>query len=271
MSKRALLVLVCLLAIALGGCRGTSARQAKEPTAAEASASPLEETAAPIDTVAPTATRTQAPPTKTPVPTSTPSHTPLPTKTPVPTNTPVPTATTTPTPLPDLSEAVLELEDLSEGFEAINPAEFGFTTDSFQQVDLAVESLFAYLNREQFTFVMGFAVLMPAPILQVAFDLALQDPKLVIESLLQGFGQIELSGLDSLTDLPPIGNTSAGLTGVVTMQGVPLRVDVLAFRRDEAGAVTLVLYADGTTPAAAVADVGTMLDSRVLETLMAQR
>ena len=279
MSKRVLLVLVCLLAVTvLGSCKGASTRKAPEPERDLAGASTSGGTATPSETPVRTATQTEPPPTATATPTwtSTATETPTPTDTPVPTNTATPTvaitATKTPfptsTPLPDLSEAVLTLEDLPEGFEAIRPTEFGFTTESFQQVNLAVKSLFAFFNREQFTFVMGFTVLMPTPVQQAIFDIALQDPKLVVESVLQGLGQLDLSGLEGLDGLPPIGNTSTGLTGIVTANGLPLRLDIVVFRRDEGGAVALVLYADGTTPAVSVGEAAAKLDERVLDVLM---
>ena len=212
-------------------------------------------------------------PPPTPIISSTAIDTPTPTVTASPTNTPTPTAspTNTPTvttaPLSDLSDAVLTLQDFPSGFEEIPPATFGFTKEDLSQEGFTVESLFAFLEAEHFEFVVGFTTLLPTGLEQAGFDVALRQPDFLLESLIVGMGPVDILEQKELPGLDDIGDASVGLTVVIDVEGFPMRVDVVAFRRDIAGAFVIIMYLDGEVPIVPIGDVARKFDERVVGVL----
>jgi len=190
----------------------------------------------------------------------TPTPTPLP---PTPTPTPLPPI---PTPPSDLSDVVLTLEDLPLGFEAVSPAEFGFTKEDLSQDDFTVESLFVFLEAEHFELVMGFTALVPTKLEQAGFDVVLRQPEFLLESLTEGMGATDILEQKELSDLDDIGDAAGGLTVVVDMEGIPMRMDLVVFRRDIVGAFVLVMYMDGDIPVVTIDDVAGKFDDRIKRT-----
>jgi len=211
-------------------------------------------------------------------PTPTPTHTPTPTLTPTPTITPSPTPTATPTntptvtptPRPDLSQAVLTIEDLPSGFEAIALEEIGITKDDLSNNEFKVESTFAFLEPKNFEFILGFTTLLPSRIDQAGFDLALRNPEFLAESLLQGMGGTEILEQNTLPHLNNIGDASAGLTVVANIEGIPMRMDVVVFRRDTVGAFIFVMYLNGDVPMVSIDEAANKLDARISKVLSTQ-
>lgn len=59
------------------------------------------------------------------------------------------------------------------------------------------------------------------------------------------------------------------MTLAVNLEGDPVRVDVVFFRRDVVGAVVYVYYFDGESPLVPTEDVARKLDERIIEVLSA--
>lgn len=209
------------------------------------------------------------PPTPSPTPIITPTLvvTASPTNTPTPTASPTNTPTVTPAPLSDLSDAVLTLQDFPSGFEEIPPAAFGFTKEDLSQEGFTVESLFAFLEAEHFEFVMGFTTLLPTELEQAGFDVALRQPDFLLESLIVGMGAVDILEQKELPGLDDIADASVGLTVAIDAGGFPMRMDLVAFRRDVAGAFVLVMYVDGEVPIVPIGDVARKFDERIVEVL----
>ena len=271
MEKKGPLVLVCALIVALlAACGPSQAELDAQATKIAADVFATQTAEAPTLTPTPTPTPTWTPtptptvtPTNTPTPTLTPTLTPTPTATVLPTNTP----TVTPTPLPDLSDAVLTLQDLPSGFEEMPLAELGMTEADLSQEDFAVESLFAFLEAEHFEMVMGFTALLPTGVEQAGFNVVLRHPDVLLELMIGGMGAVDVLEQKELPDLDDIGDVSVGLTVAVDIEGIPMRIDVVVFRRDVVGAVVLVMYIDGDVPVVPVGDVARKLDNRIVEVL----
>jgi hypothetical protein len=204
-------------------------------------------------------------------PTPLPTDTPPPTDTPVPTSTPIPTSTApptdTPTQPPDLSGAVLTLEDLPSGFEAMSLEEFGMTEEDLSGDDFTVESVFAFLDAGNFELVMGFTTLILNRLEQTGFDMALDQPEFLMESMIGSMGSVDILKQEALADLDDIGDASAGMTMVADIESVPMRVDLAVFRRDIVGAFIIVMYIDGDVPVVPVEEAANKLDARISEAL----
>lgn len=205
--------------------------------------------------------------TQTPTPTPTFTPTPTATFTPTPTPTPTPTLTPTPTPTPtspDLSEAVLTLDDLPAGFEVLPPDEIGFKPEDLSGEDFTVESTFAFFEAKHLEFVMGFTTLLLTGLDRVTFDAGLYHPDFMAKLLGE---EIKATNIKELPGLDDIGDVSAGWTAVLDMDGIPMRMDIAVFRRDIVGGVVFTMYPDGNTPVVTVDDAAGKLDEHVIRAL----
>ncbi len=249
---------VLLITVTLSACGPSQAEQDATITRIAADVLATQTAEAPTLTFTPT-------PTATSTPTPTPTLTPTPTPTPIPTSTSTPTVT--PTPGPDLSEAVLTLEDLPPGFEAIPPDEFGFTKEDLSQEDFTVEETFIFMEAEHFELIMGFTTLVSTRIEQAGFDAGLRRSDFLMGAFIEGMGEADILEEEELSGLDDIGDASGGWTVVADMEGIPMRIDTVAFRRDIVGVFIFVMYIDGDVPVVPVGDVARKLDDRVIEVL----
>jgi len=129
----------------------------------------------------------------------------------------------------DISKAVLSLEDLPPGFQALSLAELGLTKE-----DLSVEDF---------------------------------TPEFMMDSFVGEMGATDILEQKELAHLNDIGDTSAGLTVVADMEGIPMRMDMAVFRRGIVGAFVLVMYIDGEVPVLTVEEVTNKLDDRIVDVI----
>ncbi len=225
----------------------------------------------PTKTSTPTATFTSTP-TLTATPTDTPTATPTPTATEKPIDTPAHTPTPTPsptgplsvpTPSPDLSRAVLTEEDFPSGFSEMSPEEMGISPEDLSQENFTIESMFVFFSEQQLEFVMGFTALVPSEAEQAGFDIILNQPDILLALFISGMGTVDILEQEELTGLDDIGDSAAGVTVVANMQGIPMRIDLVVFRRDIVGAFAFVMYLEGSDPEVLIGDVGRKLDARI--------
>lgn len=189
--------------------------------------------------------------------------------------TPTPMIIATPTDIPTatampraLANAVLTLEDLPSGFEAISLNEFGLSKEDLSVEGFTVEEIFAFMGNDPFEMIMGFTTLLPTQLDRAGFDLALGQPEFLMDSFVGGMGATDIQEQKELTYLNDIGDASVGFTMVADMGGIPMRMDMVVFRRDMAGAFIFVFYIDGSVPALTVDEVANKLDDRFVEVLM---
>jgi len=200
-----------------------------------------------------------------------PTEKPAPTEVPA---TPTPMLIATPTDAPTiasppraLADAVLTQEDFPSGFAPIDLDEFGLSKDDLSVEGFTVETLFAFMGEDPFEIIMGFTTILPTQIDQAGFDIALGQPEFLMESFVGGMGATDIQDQRELTHLNDIADASVGLTLVADMGGIPMRMDMVVFRRDIAGAFIFVFYIDGTVPALTVEDVTYKMDDRFIEVL----
>jgi hypothetical protein len=184
------------------------------------------------------------------------------------TATPIPTSTSepTPTPLPDLSSVVITLEDLPPGFEVIPSDELNLE-EILGEEGFASGSSFAFIEKEHAELIMGFSGPLLSKYEQSDFDQLLDYPDYLLDSIVRGMGTADILERKALPGLDNIGETSAGLTLAALQESVPMRVDVVLFRRDTIGAVAYVMYNDGTTPLVPISDIARTLDTRAIDVL----
>lgn len=102
---------------------------------------------------------------------------------------------------------------------------------------------------------------------QQEFDANLSQPDLLTEQFIDPFDHNGILEQDKIGDLEDLGDIAAGYNYLVDMEGVELRFDLIAFRRDIAGVVIVMGYADGFSAAVSIRDLAYVLDQRILPTL----
>lgn len=207
------------------------------------------------------ATQTAAAPTATltPTPTSEPTRT--------------PTATITPRPL---SDTVLTVDDLPNGFSSTSPDEFGLASGNlayFVSLDPSDESRieggFAFIleTEEDFEILAGATALIPSRLAQAEFAANLP---FMLEAFFFGIGlgvgEDNAAAPEELPDFG-VGNDSAGMTSAVDVEGLLMRFDVISFRRDNLAALVMAIYLDGDDPVLPIMELANRLDDRMIEVL----
>ncbi len=198
------------------------------------------------------------------VPTTPPATTPIPTTPPV---------TTAP--------VKLTLLDLPEGFQELPADVKSMLTSrlaalkSTLPIDkVPLENLFAFVQPNKLEVVMGFTDNLAQP-QQAQFDTILQNlqkPEAVsqfaakLKEQIQQVPGVQVSDPQIIPQDTKIGNNSAGMTFTITMQGIPMRMDITSFRRGGVAAMTAVTYIDKVKPVISVKDIANKLDSRIVTT-----
>ena len=179
-------------------------------------------------------------------------------------------------------QAALTLEDLPPGFTELPPevattiaSRLDVLRQQLGQNSLQPENFFAFVNQQNFQIVLGFTGKLPNQSEQASFDANLQQQQkpevqqMMLSQLqekLKEFGGLKVTEYTALPELNNLANASTGLTMAMEMQGQPLRVDFAAFRRNNVGAFTAVMYpTNGGQPTAAIGDVAQKLDARILQ------
>ncbi len=181
--------------------------------------------------------------------------------------TPTETPTLTPVPRPDISSAVLTLDDLPVGFEEFTLEELGMSMADFSGEGFQPEHIFVFVNTKKFQMILGFNFLLTDKLDRVAFDLAVSQPELTLPALVKGIGTENVRDEKLLEGMEDIGDLRIGMTMVANMQGLSTQVDVLMFRRDVIGEMIMSMTLEGQTPNITIHDLGRKLDQRVQDTL----
>ena len=184
------------------------------------------------------------------------------TPTPPPTSTPEPT----PTPLPDLSSVTIILEDLPPGFEVTPPDELNLE-ETLSEEGLVFGNSFTFIEEERFELIASFSGLLLSKYERSDFDQILDYPDYLLDAFIKGMGEVDILERKALPGLDNIGETSAGMTFIALQEGIPVRVDMVAFRRDIVGVFACVVYVDGTTPPVPLSDIARTLDTRAIDVL----
>ncbi len=202
----------------------------------------------------------------TPTPTS-------PTPSPLPSDTPTPTITPSPRPV-DMSQAVLRLEDLPDGFEVLDDAsmtQLGLKPDLLAQLfegtfhEAKPVTSFAFHNTKGKTFeiVIGTVFYPLTSVEQTRLDRILADPNAVMNNFTQGFnGQAQLN-----PNLSKVGDRSVGWWFTSASGQTTLKGEMVEFRRADAAGLMMTLGLADQTPPAPIQTLASLFDQRILKGL----
>lgn len=170
---------------------------------------------------------------------------------------------------PDLSKAILTLQDLPSGFKDMSAEAESLKKQLNNEKEFKAESVFAFQksDEKQFQLIVGFTMPMPTRIDQASFDTSIRQQDFAQE-FLKGLNEGSKGDFANITPLPlgqNIGDASAGWMTKGQMNGIPMRFEMAVFRRGNLGAMLMILYLEGDSPSIAVADAARKLDSRIVE------
>lgn len=164
------------------------------------------------------------------------------------------------------STALVTLQDLPTGFKPLAEADFKEMSRDLTEGDYPAQGLFAFQEDKHFEYVMGFTTPLPTRLEQVAFDKEIEKSSFFDEwakGFVEGAGDAEISEQTVLTGLEGIGDAIAGRSFVASIAGIPLRIEMVLFRRAEVGAFAWVMYIDGDQPVVPIEQVAQKMDSRL--------
>ena len=171
----------------------------------------------------------------------------------------------------DISSAVLTLADLPAGFEELTLEEMGVSLDDFSDEEFQPQNVFVFLNTQNFQMVFGFNFLLTSRLDRASFDIGVSQPDITLPAFVEGMGTQNVRDEKLLAGLDGIGEQQIGMTMVATLEGIPLQVDVLMFRRDVIGEMVMSMYLEGKSPNITINDLGSKLDGNVQETLQTMK
>lgn len=171
----------------------------------------------------------------------------------------------TPTPPPDLSSAVLTIDDLPAGFVPISPGDernLDFST-LFPSLDLRPTNQFLMVNAQKEQIVAGWTFVFPTPAERENFDHLITHPDALLDTL-KGSGPAAAGVTPSkLEKSSPVGELSAGWS-----VSTDSNRDIMLFAHKNFGGMVLVAYGSGQTPVIEVSEVAQKLDNRIMDVLV---
>ena len=171
--------------------------------------------------------------------------------------------------MPDLSDAIITLQDLPQGFTEVSPSTFGTSKEMLSYGEFKVENLFTFMNNQPFQLIMGYNALLPTQFEKTSFDVALNNPDFMMDMFISEMGEAEILERKELTYLNDIGDTSAGFTIAFNIKDSPkpFRLDLTMFRRDIVGACIFSMYFDDETPTTSIDEIVSIFDNRIFEVI----
>lgn len=180
--------------------------------------------------------------------------------------------TWTPTPFGlseiDYAQWSLQLSDLPEGFEKSPVEEFDSESGLIGEDGRgAMIKSFAFTKEgDESYFVFGITGLVLEHE-QQEFDAQISQPDLLVEEVVNSLDHNGILEQEEIGDLGDLGEVAVGYRYLLDMEGIELRLNVVVFRRDIAGAMIFTGYVDGYPEAVSIRDLAYVLDQRILPTL----
>lgn len=166
----------------------------------------------------------------------------------------------------DFSQAVLSVQDLPSGFIESPPGILAPIKQVLgKHFPLKVEGISLFINPYNQEFVMAVTTTLSEEAQQSGLRFDQADLRDIIVPMMgvRQVGEIEVLEQRELPEFNNIGESSAGLSTLVRMRGIPLRVDMGTFRRSEVLAFTLVAYPNGDSPITQLGNIARKLDDRI--------
>ena len=169
----------------------------------------------------------------------------------------------------DVAQWGLQLSDFPLEFNKEPMDETGMPTGLANEIDDAtLVKRFAFSEEgDSPQLIIGMTLFIPSESGQAKFDDLTSNPEFIVGDILSTFDHNGILEQDEIYGLEGIGDFAYGLTCVLDMEAVEMRVDSLSFRRGVAGALLFVLYIDGYPLEITVQDLARTLDQRIIPTL----
>jgi hypothetical protein len=181
-----------------------------------------------------------------------------------------PAWTSTPSGLYDIDfvQWAIQLSDLPSGF-ANEPleeshSETGFVGENGEGE--MVNSFFFTRAGEDAQFLLGITGLV-LDHEQDEFNTQISREDFLVEEFVDPFDHNGILEQEEMSDLDNLGDIAVGHRYLLDMEGVELRINLIAFRRDIAGVFLVMGYVDGYPEAVPIRDLAYLLDQRILSTL----
>jgi len=167
----------------------------------------------------------------------------------------------------DWSQLAIEARDLPPGFQGMPAEDIAKLKQELRENDLPVESVFAFMEPNNFELLLGLTTPLKNQQSQTQFEQILQQPEVLRELVTDGMGSTQILEQVEIDALDDMGESVAGVTLKLNMEGVPAQLDIVAFQRESIGAFMFLLYLDGQTPRMPIVNLARTLDNRAVEML----
>jgi hypothetical protein len=117
--------------------------------------------------------------------------------------------------------------------------------------------------------VFGFNFLLTDKLDRAAFDVGISQPDITLPALINGMGSENVQDEKILEGFDDIGEKQIGMSMIADLEGVPLQMEVLMFRRETVGAIVMSMILEEATPNITLHELGTKLDQNIQESLQA--
>lgn len=167
----------------------------------------------------------------------------------------------------DWSQLAISAQDLPPVFEGMPAEDLAKLKQELRQNDLPVQSLFAFMKRNNFELLLGLTTPLKNQQSQKDFEQILAEPEVLRQLVTEGMGESQVVEEIEIEQLDNIGESVAGVTLKLNLEGDRFMLDIVAFRRESIGAFVFLLYLDGETPIMPIVNLARTLDNRALEML----
>jgi copper transport protein len=155
----------------------------------------------------------------------------------------------------------LSQPDLPASFEELPTVNLGLAEGQPIAIGTEIARSFAFGHRDHFELIWGYSTPLLTEEDQAAFD-----DKLNVDALLTflsgGLGSEKIGEATLLSAPPELGSTSAKITAVFESDRQRIRVEGLAFRLDDLGALLFIASVDGATPTSELESLARILLDR---------
>jgi len=177
--------------------------------------------------------------------------------------------TLAPTPIPDLSTAVLTIDDLPAGFIAAPDESDALDfNDLFPDIDFRPVNKFTLYELQAEQLVVGWTFMFTTPEEREKFDILITHPNDMFYTDNTFQENPESLEKNKLGKSSPIGELSTGWTGGVPDLSIADQADMVLFSYKNYGGVVMIFYDSKASPVIDVWEVAHKLDNRILDVMV---
>jgi hypothetical protein len=127
-------------------------------------------------------------------------------------------------------------KDLPPGFQGMPAEDLAELKQELSADDFSVESVFAFMEPNNFELLLGLTTPLQNQQAENQFEQILAEPEVLRKLVTDGMGETQILEQTEIEELDDIGESVAGVTLKLNLEGVPANLDIVAFRREAIGA-----------------------------------